>query len=457
MNARILIAGSASGSGKTFVTCGILAMLKNLGICVAPFKCGPDYIDPAFHQRVLGRESTNLDTFFFDSATTNGLLLEKSKGADLSVIEGVMGYYDGVAGITTKASAYDLATQTKTPVVLVVNCKGMSTSILAQIKGFMTYQENSQIKAVILNQISAMLYPRIKRCIEEQLNITVVGFVPPIKDFTLQSRHLGLVLPNEIEDFSTQMRELGERFSETISAEMLLKVANNAPEIKDTLPLAENKYPVHIAVAKDEAFCFIYPDNIHLLEKMGAKISYFSPLRDKKLPPDINGVILYGGYPELHAKTLAGNVSLLKNIKEEIENGLPFFAECGGFMYLHEKMQDNEGNSYPMVGVIEGEAYKTDKLTRFGYITLEGNTFFDKDVGDVPAHSFHYFQSTNVGNAFIAKKPSSIIKWETAHVFPNGYAGFPHIHFYANPKICIAFLEKCLERKNNYANIRTSS
>ena len=194
---RILISAASSGSGKTLLTCGILQALKNRGVRAASFKCGPDYIDPMFHTRVLGTKSRNLDTFFVKPDTARYLLAENAADCDIAVIEGVMGYYDGLAGISVQGSAYDVARVTDTPAVLIVNCRGMSVSIVPQILGFLKYQEESMICGVILNRISAMLYPRVKQMIEEQLPVKVLGYVPELSDCVLESRHLGLVLPGK--------------------------------------------------------------------------------------------------------------------------------------------------------------------------------------------------------------------------------------------------------------------
>ena len=217
---RILLAAGASGSGKTLITCGLLQALVNRKVKVASFKCGPDYIDPMFHSRVIGTKSRNLDTFFTDAETTRYLLGKNAADCDIAVMEGVMGYYDGVGGISTKASAYDLADTTDTPVILVVNSRGMSISLAAYIKGFMEYKENSHIKGVIFNQMSPMLYPRMKKLVEEQLEVEVLGYVPKVEDCVIESRHLGLVLPEEISDLNTFLKEQKKLFDEPVAENM---------------------------------------------------------------------------------------------------------------------------------------------------------------------------------------------------------------------------------------------
>ena len=392
---RILLGAAASGSGKTLITCGLLQALKNRKLQVTSFKCGPDYIDPMFHSRVIGTKSRNLDSFFADEDTVRYLLEKNARDCEISVIEGVMGYYDGLAGISPKASAYDVAKITKTPAVLIVNAKGMSLSAAAFIKGFVEYQEDSQIRGVILNQVSSMMYPRLKQIIEEELSIKVYGYVPVVKDCVLESRHLGLVMPEEIVDLQQKLMELAEILEKSVDIDGLLELAEHAEE----LPVQESPVAYHtgrkirIALAKDEAFCFFYQDNLELLEEMGAELVPFSPIHDKKLPEHIDGMLFHGGYPELYAKKLSENKEMLAAVCAAVQTGIPYMAECGGFMYLHQEMEDMEGHSWPMAGVIHGKSWRTPRLTRFGYITLEDGTCFGEHVGAIRAHEFHYFDS----------------------------------------------------------------
>ena len=314
---RFMLAAPSSGSGKTMITCGILQILKNRGYRVSSFKCGPDYIDPMFHTKVLGTISRNLDTFFTGEEMTRCLFAKTAQQTDLSVIEGVMGYYDGLGGIRTKASSYDLARVTDTPVILIVNAKGMSLSILAQIKGFLDYQKDSKIKGVILNQTSEMTCRMLTPKIESELGICVFGYVPKIADWHLESRHLGLVLPDEISDLREQMQRLADILEKTLDIKSILQMAESAKEMEDDMPKSlkqlftdphvqkiRTQRP-QIAVAKDEAFCFLYEDNLKLLEELGAEITFFSPLHDAKVPENTDGLLLPGGYPELFAEELS--------------------------------------------------------------------------------------------------------------------------------------------------------
>lgn len=453
MTPRFMIAAGSSGSGKTLLTCGLLQALQNRGLQVGSFKCGPDYIDPMFHRKVLGRESYNLDTFFAQDHIINYLLKSHSEDCEISVIEGVMGFYDGVAGTTTKASAYDVARVTDTPVVLIVNGKGMSTSIAAFVKGFVEYREDSHIKGILLNQISGMIYPRLKELIEKEVGIPVYGYVPKLTNCLLESRHLGLVMPDEIENIREKLQELAKTLEKTVDIDGLLELGKSAQaisladnpmvKIESMIVSQKEKAEIKIAVAKDEAFCFLYADNLSLLEKLGVTISYFSPLRDKELPQDIQGIILSGGYPELYGKELSENTSMKNSIKEALAQGMPCIAECGGFMYLHEQMENTRGESFPMVGSVLGKAYYTGKLSRFGYITMTGGEIFGKQVGEIPAHEFHYFDSTNSGEYFLAKKPMSKRSWSCVIASDTLLAGFPHYYFYGNIELAKAFVQAC--------------
>ena len=450
---RILLAAGSSGSGKTLITCGLLEALVERGLKTASFKCGPDYIDPMFHSRVIGTKSRNLDTFFTGSEVTKYLLTRNARDCEIAVMEGVMGFYDGVAGTTTTASAYDLAKVTDTPDILIVNSRGMSVSLAAYVKGFLEYKKDSHIKGVIFNQMSPMLYPRMKKLLEEELGVAVLGYVPKVEDCVIESRHLGLVLPDEIPELKDRLHKLAGVLEETLDIDRILELAGEAPDLLDAKPESVTDFrlsePVRIGVAEDEAFCFFYADNFRLLGEMGAEIVPFSPMEDKQLPDDLDGLLLYGGYPELNGKKLEQNTTMKDMIREKLKAGMPCMAECGGFMYLHKEMEGMDGNFYQMAGVIPGKAYRTPKLSRFGYVTLTQKkpALGMEDFGEIPAHEFHYFDSENCGGDFHAAKPESKRGWDCIHGTDTMLAGFPHLYYYGNPEVPKAFLKKCLAYK----------
>ncbi len=460
--ARIMIAAAGSGSGKTTVTCGLLQAFLKRGKKPASFKAGPDYIDPMFHSEVLGIKSRNLDLFFTDESVTKYLLCKNAGTADLAVLEGVMGYYDGLAGKSTDCSSYDLARKTQTPVILVVDCKGMSVSIVALIKGFMELRRDHSIRGVILNRISPMLYEDSKSLIEEELSLEVLGYLPVMTDCRLESRHLGLVTAKEVGNLQEIITRVADQMEASVDLGRILAIAKEAPPINFDIPegiknIREHASDPHnpsdtnftlqsvkIAVAMDKAFCFYYQDNLELLEELGAEIVPFSPLENETLPSDIRGLILGGGYPELYLERLSGNKTMLQSIKNAIDNGIPCLAECGGFMYLHQWVKDRDGTQYNMVGVIEGESFPTQRLTRFGYITLtalEDNVFCKKGA-ELKGHEFHYWDSTNTGCGFHAQKPLRKANWDCIITRGNLWAGYPHIHFYSNIEAAAEFFEK---------------
>ncbi len=455
---RLLFGATASGSGKTTITCGVLQALVNRGMKVASFKCGPDYIDPMFHSRVIGTKSRNLDTFFTGEELTRYLFMENAGDMEISVMEGVMGYYDGVGGTTTQASSYELASMTRTPAVLILNGRGMSLSMAAVVKGFLEYREDSMIQGVILNQISPMIYQRMKQVIEEETHVRVYGYVPVMKDNVIDSRHLGLVMPDEIPSLKQQLQSTAKILEQTLDLNGLLALAESAPPLEEvSLAEVDRDFlftlpePIKIGVASDEAFCFFYEDNFRLLQQMGAQLVPFSPVHDERLPKGIQGILMYGGYPELYGKELSENRSMKESIAQKIADGMPCMAECGGFMYLHEQMQDMKDKMRDMVGVIPGQVYRTPELKRFGYTTLTlGDPVFEEDVGNLPAHEFHYFDSDNCGDGFLARKPMASRTWNCMHVGPTFFAGFPHFHYYANPKLPIAFLKACAKYKSSH-------
>ena len=449
---RIMLAAPASGSGKTLVTCGILQALVNRGCRVASFKCGPDYIDPMFHSRVIGTRSGNLDTFFTDEATTRYLFGQAASEADISVIEGVMGYYDGLGGISEKASSADVASALEAQVVLIVNCRGMSMSVLPLIKGFLEYEQKRHIQGVILNQMPEALYRDLKKEIEERLPVKVLGYVPKAENLVLESRHLGLVLPGEIERLREKLNELAALLEKTVDLDALIELAGRAPDLiyeKPELPVLDAPERPRIGVAQDDAFCFTYRDNLRMLEEMGAELVSFSPLSDSRLPEGLQGLILSGGYPELHAAALSANRSMREAVREAVTGGLPCIAECGGFLYLHRTLEGEDGQKYPMAGVLDAEAYRTGKLSRFGYITLTAKKYqlLLPEGGQIRGHEFHYWESESCGETMEAKKPLRKRSWDCVHGTETLYAGFPHLFFWSNPEAAWNFLKKCGERQ----------
>ncbi len=439
---RIMIAAASSGAGKTTMTIALLSALSKRGIKPVAFKCGPDYIDPMFHREVLGVPSYNLDLFMSSEDTVRGLISEHAANGGVAVIEGVMGYYDGIHA-KTEASSFELAKATGTPVILIVSAKGASLSVAAQIKGFLEFRKPSMIAGVILNDCSEGLFGMLKEALEKETGTRLLGYFPRLNDCALGSRHLGLITAAEIEDLRQKIDKLGEQAEKSVDIELLLEIAGGAEELRGSLPDIQPvvKEKVRIAVARDKAFCFYYADSLELLERLGAEIVMFSPLEDKKLPDGIGALYLGGGYPELYAEALSGNLPMLEAVRRAVEGGLPTLAECGGYLYLHDTMEDDKGVSYPMVGAVKGHGYKTPKLQRFGYIRLTArtDTILSREGETIPGHEFHFWDTTAEGAACTAKKPSGA-SWPCVTARNMLFAGFPHLYFYGNPEFAKSFV-----------------
>ena len=432
---RVMFAATRSGSGKTTVTCGVLAALKKQNIKVQAYKCGPDYIDPMFHRTVLGIDTGNLDTFFADADAIGRILARDTKDAELIVMEGVMGYYDGVGGATTMASSYELSKVTKTPVVLIVDAKGASVTLAAIIRGIMEYKKDSRIVGVILNRVSPMFYSRIKHVIETECGIPVLGYLPEDASFAVPSRHLGLLQPDEMQKQRDWVETVAKAARKTIDIDGILEIAAQAEMLqiqKATGETEKSKFPAgyRIGVARDAAFSFYYRENLRMLEDMGATLVYFSPLTDAHVS-EVDALIFGGGYPELYAKQLYENQSMRASVWQALEAGMPCHAECGGFLYLGKSLADAEGNVYEMVGFLDGAGFRTERLQRFGYVELapqEADAFAVNTV--LRGHVFHYWDSTDCGDACLAWKPLSKQKTYPCMVKKKGtFAGFPHLYY----------------------------
>ena len=445
---RLVLAGTNSGCGKTSVTCAVLQALVNRGLQTAACKCGPDYIDPMFHSRVIGAKSANLDPFFFDENTLRYLLSENASGCGVTIIEGVMGYYDGLGLSSTRASTFELAQKTDSPVVLIVNARGAALSLLAVIEGFLAFQPENHMKGVILNGCTAMSYGPLAKEIERRFPIKACGFLPRLPECSLESRHLGLVTAAEVAGLKEKMQRLAAEAEKSMDLDALLSIANSAAPLSFTPPeLPEPGQKVRIGVARDKAFCFFYEDSLGLLRKLGAELVDFSPLEDAKLPENLQGLYLPGGYPELYAKALSENKTMRESVRNAVLSGLPCIAECGGFMYLTEKIGE-----FPMAGALPGRCFDTGKLTRFGYVTLcaERDNLLCGAGETIPAHEFHHWDAEKTGDGFTAQKPSGK-SWPCVVTTDTLYAGFPHFHFYANVSFAVRFLDACRKELTRHA------
>ena len=458
---RIMLAAPKSGSGKTLLTCGLLEVLRRRGLNPIACKCGPDYIDPMFHRYVLGIPGRNLDSFFLPAEGVREVLVDvvREEQAGIAVLEGVMGYYDGLGGTETSASSWEIAEITDTPAILVLDCKGASLSAAAMASGFLHFREKSHIAGVILNRVSSMYYERLAAAVEEASRLPVLGYLPESEEYHMESRHLGLFLPGEIDRLRERIGRLADQMEKSIAVERVLEVAGMLPlriENKEK-EKAENesmeaesiaKFPacqeqkvtsrVRIGVARDEAFCFYYQENFRLLEQMGAELVYFSPLRDKKIPDRVDGLLFGGGYPENYARELAKNAAMRESIRRSIAAGMPFLAGCGGFLYLHRTLEGSDGKHWEMAGVYPFDAYRTNRLRRFGYVRL-----LTSSGQEIHGHEFHYWESEDPGTDWEAVKPTGNRSWRCIHEKGGQIGGFPHLYYASCPDFLRKWLDVC--------------
>ena len=431
---QFLLAAPRSGSGKTTMTCALLMALKRRGCAPCAFKSGPDYIDPMFHRAVLGVESRSLDLFFSAPETVRTLYARGAAGHGAAVCEGAMGFYDGLGGVSDRASAWHLADTLGLPVLLVVEPKGQSLTLAAELNGLKNFRTPSHIAGILLNNCTARMHALLAPMLEKETGLPVLGFLPKLPEAVIGSRHLGLYTAAEVENLQQKLALLADAAEEHIDWPRLLALCEKEPP---ALPVQPETPParVRIAVAQDEAFCFTYAETLEAFRDAGAEVVFFSPLRDTALPENIGGLYLPGGYPELHAKELSENTSLLREIKQKIESGLPTAAECGGFLYLGQSLTDAEGQSWPMAGVLPGEAKDAGRLVRFGYATLsaDSDSMLFRAGESFPIHEFHHWDSTANGTALAAKKPVGGAAWRCGFVDEHFYAGFPHLYWAGTP------------------------
>lgn len=431
---QFLLAAPRSGSGKTTMTCALLMALKRRGCAPCAFKSGPDYIDPMFHRAVLGVESRSLDLFFSAPETVRTLYAKGAAGHSAAVCEGAMGFYDGLGGVSDRASAWHLADTLGLPVLLVVEPKGQSLTLAAELNGLKNFRTPSHIAGILLNNCTARMHALLAPMLEKETGLPVLGFLPKLPEAVIGSRHLGLYTAAEVENLQQKLALLADAAEEHIDWPRLLALCEKEPP---ALPARAETPParVRIAVAQDEAFCFTYAETLEAFRDAGAEVVFFSPLRDTALPENIGGLYLPGGYPELHARELSENTSLLREIKQKIESGLPTAAECGGFLYLGQSLTDAEGQSWPMAGVLPGEAKDTGRLVRFGYAALsaDSDSMLFRAGESFPIHEFHHWDSTANGTALAAKKPVGGAAWRCGFVNEHFYAGFPHLYWAGTP------------------------
>lgn len=443
---RLLLAAPASGSGKTTLTCALLRVLERRGLAPCAFKCGPDYIDPMFHRSVLGLPSRNLDLFFSTPHEVRRNLARGARGRGAAVIEGGHGLLRRGREGVERASSWHLAQVTQTPTILVAEPKGSALTLAAVLQGLARFREPSQVQGVLLNGTTPAMVARLSRDIERETGLPVLGCLPRMPECAIPSRHLGLYTPGEIADLGARVDKLADVLEQYADVDGLLAIARSVPDLEIPDEPEETAAPAGVlAVAWDEAFCFYYQENLEILERSGLKIVKFSPLTDQKLPEGACGLYLGGGYPELYAKQLSENTSMRTALREAAAADLPILAECGGFLYLQQSLEDPEGTPWPMGGVLEGSGFQTGRLQRFGYVTLSPreDSAYLRTGETLAAHEFHRWDCTQNGESCLAQKPESEKSWNCMLCKGNLLAGFPHLYLPSCPQVARRFADAC--------------
>lgn len=446
---RVVIAGTNSGVGKTTIVTGLLAYFHSIGLKVQPFKVGPDYIDPGFHEKAAGNPSYNLDTWMTppDHLASNFSYL--SRDADISIIEGVMGLYDG--GANGVSSTADIAKRLHAPVILVLDCKSVGYSIAATALGFREYDRETPIAGVILNRLGSDRHEAMVRDVMEKIHMPVIGAFHRDEGLKTPERHLGLTPVTEIET-SALIHHMGEDAGRWVDTEKLLSIARGASllEVNEEKEEAPSLH-VRIGVARDEAFSFYYPASLHALEKLGAELVDFSPIRDSTIP-EVDGLVFGGGFPEMFLSELEGNHAMIESLRKARDEGMPIYAECGGLMYLCEKIKGFDGQSFTMAGLVPGVCEMQKKLQRVGYVTGRAlRKSIIADEGDIlKGHEFHF--STLSCNedfpwAYDLKGTRQKEGHEEGYARDNVLATYLHLSFEGNPKAAAKFMASCAAYK----------
>ncbi len=427
---RLLIGGASSNCGKTTVALSVMAALKAKGLNVAPLKVGPDYIDPGFHAAACGRVSNNLDMHLMGRDAVCSVLASSEASSDVAVIEGVMGYYDGLDPVSLRCSTYEMAHLTRTPAVLVVDASGGAASVAATVKGFLSLVPESGICGVIVNRVSSQThYALVRDAIAHYTSLPCAGCLLKDAALDLPSRHLGLVPAQETDTLEEKLRHAAHNALETIDLDMLLSFAQKSPKLECGISPLPQRLGYRLGIARDDAFSFYYAENIRMLRESGMELIAFSPLNDAHLPERLDGLYLGGGFPEVFADRLCANRAMRESIRRALEGGLRCYAECGGLLYLSRRIDGRE-----MVGFLPIECRMTKRLQRFGYVTVE-----DESGLTYPAHEFHHAvaePAEPIHCAFTVRKASAPEKtWKCGYRRGNTLAGFPHLHFLAHPEL----------------------
>lgn len=450
---RVVIAGVQSGVGKTTVATGLMAAFTRMGYRVQGFKAGPDYIDPGYHTAVTGNISRNLDCWMLPEETVRELFLRAAGGADLAVVEGVMGLFDGHDGGSGAGSTALLARYLKAPVILVVDARGMAGSAAALVYGYKHFDPELDLRGVIFNNVGSERHYRVLReAVARVPGVRVLGYLPKNAGLKMPERHLGLVPAVERGELGGYFEGLARAVADTVDLEGVLAVARNASPLtrprRSIFPAEERRKVVRIAVARDRAFNFYYQDALDLLAASGAELVEFSPLDDRSLPQGSHGIYIGGGFPEMFLPQLSGNRPMIESIVGAYRMGIPIYAECGGLMYLSAGIEDFSGTYYPMVGLFPGRARMQGKMVALGYVTaevIEDNVLVEKGTV-LKGHQFRWSVLSDVPpdvrRAYRLFKNGTFM-YKEGVVAGNLLASYLHLHFAAHPRLAKNFVERC--------------
>ncbi|MCP8618108.1 cobyrinate a,c-diamide synthase [Salirhabdus salicampi] len=438
---RFMVAGTHTGVGKTTITTGLMSAFKQKGLTVQGYKCGPDFIDPTFHSVVTGRKSHNLDSYMLREQTIRNIVSKYSKDVDLSIIEGMMGLYDGVSFLSDEGSSAHISEVTETPILLIVEAGQKARSIAAEVLGFQQMNPRLKIFGVIISKVSSVTYYELlKGAIESVCNTKVFGYLPFHSSFKLPERHLGLIPAVGDSDWDDTVHQISKTLVQTVDIQSIYDYLNTPP-----IPSAKSNYEIQstvkIAVAYDAAFHFYYEENFEILRQHGAECVYFSPLKGEIIPSDCHGLYIGGGFPEHFASQFSNKVKL--DIKDRVEAGLPVIAECGGFMFLAKELIDGQGNKFDMVGILPAIARMNEQLQAIRYIELSPSphNHMISNVHNIKGHEFHYSNMDMLDSlppAFFASDHSLV-----GYIYKNVIASYVHLHFASNENIAKQFVRYC--------------
>jgi cobyrinic acid a,c-diamide synthase len=457
---RLVIAGTHSGVGKTTVTTALIAALARRGLRVQPFKIGPDFIDPGFHSRACGRPSHNLDGWMLSRDANLEIFARASAGADIAIIEGVMGLFDGRDAASEKGSTAEMAKWLHAPVLLVADGSAMARSAAALLRGFECFDPDLDLAGVLWNRIGGKGHADILReAVEAHCQAAALGFLPRTENISLPERHLGLVMAGEFLD-APRLGEMADWIETGVDLDRLLKLSSDRAPSFEIPSLPQPTTPpgpiARIGLARDAAFCFYYQDNLDLLVESGAELVEFSPMTDAALPAGLDGLYLGGGYPEIHAARLAENRAMREAIYRFLASGAPVYAECGGFMYLTEAIVDTEGREYTMVGLFPARARMQERLAALAYIEAEtlGDSLWLRAGERLCGHEFRYSQidgmAPDIGRCF--RLHGSADSRLEGYKMGSVLAGYAHLHFRSAPDFAKRFVRACCRQSQLRSN-----